>query len=121
MGANEGRIANLGQVKPELLLETGTVGQFCFQVADGIREDGPLLAVSEVNAKGNPAWFDGEKSYIIPSKAPELREIRRLIQQVKDKLPLHLKNGVFKLKAWHHPGSSSSSTSVASGFPRQGR
>ena len=63
-------MANLGQKRPQLLLENGALGKFTFQTADGIRPGGPLLAVSEVNAKGNPAWFDGERSYILPGGAP---------------------------------------------------
>ncbi len=93
-------MANMGQVKPRLLLENGVLGNFTFQAADGIREDGPLLAVSEVNAQGNPTWFDGEQSFIIPGGAQELSQLRALIQQVTMKVPLHLKNGVFKLHAW---------------------
>ena len=105
---------NIGQVKPQLLLENMMQGNFNFQVADGIREDGPLLAVSAVNAKGNPAWFDGEKSYILPGNSVELQAIRALISKVSNKVPLHLKNGVFKMKAWQANSTSSS-------FPRQGR
>ena len=35
-----GRMANLGQVKPRLLLENGLLANFTFQAADGIRENG---------------------------------------------------------------------------------
>ena len=107
-------MANLGQVRPSLLLENGLLGQFTFQAADGIRENGPLLAVSEVNAKGNATWFGGERSYIIPGAAKQLGALRALVQQVDNKIPLHLKNGVFKLKAWTPDGESS-------GFPRPRR
>ena len=97
---------NIGQVRPELALENGLLGRFTFQAADGIREDGPLLAVSDVNSKGNPAWFDGERSYIIPGAAQELAELRALVQRVENKVPLHLKNGVFKMRAWATEASS---------------
>ena len=93
-------MANLGQVRPRLLLENGLKGQFTFQAADGIREEGPLLSVSEVNAKGNPTRFDGERSYILPSDSLQLSQLRALVQQVPAKIPLHLRNGVFKLRAW---------------------
>ena len=93
-------MANLGQVKPKLMLENGLLGHFTFQAADGIRENGPLLAVSDVNAKGNPAWFDGEQSFILPGTATEISELRRLIKKMNNKVPLHLKNGVFKMRAW---------------------
>ena len=98
--ASGGKMPNIGQVKPELLLETGILGRFTFQAAEGIREDGPLLAVSEVNSKGNPTWFDGEKSFILAGGSPEVERIRSLIQDYESKVPLHLRNGVFKMKAW---------------------
>ena len=71
-----------------------------------------MLAVSEVNAKGNPAWFDGERSYILPGGAPEISELRTIVQKVQHKVPLHLKNGVFKMHAWQPDGQA--------GFPRPG-
>ena len=93
-------MANLGQKRPQLLLENGSLSTFTFQTAEGIRPGGPLLAVSEVNAKGHPTWFDGEHSYILPGSAPEIMELRSIIQKIGSKVPLHLKNGVFKLHAW---------------------
>ena len=71
-----------------------------------------MLAVSEVNARGNPTWFDGEKSYILPGDAPQIATMRKLVQDVAQKVPLHLKNGVFKMRAWQ-PGAEA-------GFPRPG-
>ena len=56
--------------------------------------------MSEVNAKGNATRFDGERSYILPGSAPEVNELRAMIQKVQLKVPLHLKNGVFKMHAW---------------------
>ena len=67
-----------------------------YQVCSRVRLCPTLVAVS----KGNPAWFDGERSYIIPGAAKELAELRALVQRVENKVPLHLKNGVFKMKAW---------------------
>ena len=99
-------MANLGQVRPRLLLENGIMADFTFQAAEGIRENGPLLAVSEVNAKGNPAWVDGERSYILPGGCKEIAELRALVAKMERKIPLHLKNGVFKLKAWQPDTSS---------------
>ena len=63
----------------------------------------PILAVSDVNKKGNPIWFDGEESFVIPGSANELKEIRRLIAKVTKKIQLHLSNGTFKLKSWDLP------------------
>ena len=82
IGANGGRMANLGQVRPRLMMENGFLGQFTFQAADGIRESGPLLSVSEVNSKGNPGWFDGEDSFILPDSAPELAALREIVQKI---------------------------------------
>ena len=100
VGANSGRMANLGQVRPNLALENGLLGRFTFQAADGIREDGPLLSVFDVNSKGNPCWFDGEQSFILPGGAEQIKELRALIQKVANKVPMHVKNGVFKMRAW---------------------
>ena len=99
-------MANLGQMKPRLALENGHLGQFKFQAAEGIREDGPLLSVWDVNCKGNPCWFDGEQSFIIPGGAQQIAELRALVQQVDNKVPLHPKNGVFKMHAWEPNDSS---------------
>ena len=46
--------------------------RFTIQAAEGIREDGQMMAVSEVNSKGNPTWFDGEKSFILAGGSPEV-------------------------------------------------
>ena len=71
-----------------------------FQAGD-IRK--PLLAVSTSNAKGNPVWFDGERSYVIPGSASQLPEIRNLIRQIEAKIRLHLENGVFKMRTYKVP------------------
>ena len=54
--------------------------------------------------EGNPGWFDGEQSFILPKNTPELAEIRRLIHQASNKFPLHLSNGVFTMKTWQAEG-----------------
>ena len=76
------------------------MGQFTFKAAEGIRPSGPLLSVSQVNARGIPTWFDGDRSYILPGNPTEIAALRALVQKVENKVPLHLKNGVFKLRAW---------------------
>ena len=93
-------IPNKGQLNPRLVTESGNVGSVNFQAAD---VEAPLLAVSDIGAKGNPTWFDGETSYILPGKAPEIKEIRRLIEKVNQKIKLHLKNGTYKLRTWDLP------------------
>ena len=96
--ANGPLMKNQGQMKPTLLLETGDLGNFTFQNTDPIRK--PLLAVSDVNAKGNIGFFDGEKSYILTGSRQELDALRKLVSQMKRKIPLHLSNGTFKMRAW---------------------
>ena len=63
----------------------------------------PLLAVSDLNGKNNPCWFDGEQSYIVPAGSAEIPEIRGLIQKVKRKIRMHMDNGVYKLRTWRKP------------------
>ena len=58
------------------------------------------MAVSSVNDKGHMVLFDLEGSYMIPAGAPELTQIRHLVQQVLGKIPLHRENGVFHMKTW---------------------
>ena len=86
-------IPNLGQLSPQMVLESGDLGSINYQAAK-VRK--PLAAVSDINKKKNPCWFDGEKSYILLSKCPELEEIRRLIQKAQGKIRLHLEKGVFQ-------------------------
>ena len=92
---------NKGEMDTELDLETGGSGSIVFQAAPARK---PFLAVSKVNAKGNPVLFDGHQSYIVPGSAPEVAEIRRLIQRIPGKISLHLKNGVYTMKAWQKTG-----------------
>ena len=61
-------IKNEGEVDAMTMLEPGVKAKVCFQVAE-VRK--PLLAVSDLVAKGNMTVFD-EDSFIIPSTAPEL-------------------------------------------------
>ena len=91
---------NLGQIQPELLVESGDVARIRYAGAQ-VRK--PLLAVSDLNGKNNPCWFDGEESYIVPAGSAEIPEIRRLIQKVKRKIRMHMDNGVYKLRTWRKP------------------
>ena len=56
---------------PEIIVESGDTGHLNFAEAE-VRK--PLLAVSAVNAKGSPVWFDGAQSFILPKAATELAE-----------------------------------------------
>ena len=94
------RIPNLGQMVPKRMLSNGLVAATKFQAAD-VRK--PLLAVSGLNDKGNPVWFDHDQtggSFIIPANAPELPKIRELLQKVRDRVRLDRKGGVFQLRNW---------------------
>ena len=63
----------------------------------------PLLAVSSVADKGNLTIFDNQGSYIIPAGSKLLDEIRSLVENTDQKIPLHRKNGVYKMRAWRLP------------------
>ena len=97
IGPSGATTPNQGELKAEAVLETGDMGQMNFAGAD-VRKT--LLSVSSVNQRGNPCWFDGERSYIIPAGAEQLPEIRRLILAVKRKVQMHMNNGVFHIKTW---------------------
>merc|ERR1712079_138998 len=79
------KIPNLGQFTARRTLANGLLSATKFQAAE-IRK--PLLAVSGLNDKGNPVWFDHDQtggSFIIPKGTPELQQIRKLIAQMKSK------------------------------------
>ena len=78
-------------------MEGGGTGKITFQAAP-VRK--PLLAVSSVNDKGHLVLYDLQGSYVIPSSAPEISQIRELVKKVKGKLVLHREHGVFNLKVW---------------------
>ena len=70
------------------MMESGLVSSTRFQAAE-IRK--PLLAVSGLDDKGNPVWFDHDQtggSFIIPKSAPELKDIRRLIAKIQTRVRL---------------------------------
>ena len=89
---------NQGQMKPRLLLETGHLGNFTIQNVDPVKK--PLLAVSDVNEKGNIGFFDGHNSSLICGTAEEMAALRKLVASIKTKVPLHYSNGTYKMKAW---------------------
>ena len=100
IGASGASMPNRGQIKPKLILETGGMGTFKFQETT-VRK--PLLAVSDVNNKGNLVLFDGHNSFIL-QPSDEVEEIRKLVRKASKKVPLHLENGTFKIKAWQPEG-----------------
>ena len=85
-----------------MVVETCDTGHMNLDVAE-VRK--PLLAVSSCNNNGNPVWFDGHRSYIIPGGAKEVERIRALIDSVVQKIPLHFKNGTYTMKTWRRAGN----------------
>ena len=102
-------IANIGELSPTLRLANGATGKITFQGAD-VRK--PLLAVSDVNRRGNVVVFDGDNSFIIPGTASELKDLRAIVARIRGKVPLQAKNGVYTMKVWRPPAAKS-------GFTRQ--
>ena len=96
-GSGSAGMPNLGEMKLDMVLESGENGALTMQAAD-VRK--PLLAVSALNRRGNPVWFDNEQSFIIPSTAENLAKIRQMIKGIKNKIPLHASNGVYTTRAW---------------------
>ena len=61
------------------------------------------MAVSDVNKKGNVVVFDGVNSFRVPWSAPELNELRALVNKIHGKVPLQAKNGVYTMKIRRTP------------------
>ena len=95
------RIANMGEMTTTPMLENGALGSLKF---NGAKVRKPLLAVSGVVDKGNLTIFDKD-SFIVPGSVPEVKEIRRLINAIKNKIPLHRRGGVYTMRAWQAPSS----------------
>ena len=78
-------------------VETGILGRMTFQDAP-VRK--PLGAVSGITRKGNLVMFDCKGSFTVPSNAPEVEEIRRLVARAKDRITLEEKKGVYVMPIW---------------------
>jgi hypothetical protein len=98
LGPGKERIPNRGQ-KTMNVKTTGsnTVRKMTFQDA-AIRK--PLAAVSGITEKGNVVLFDKRGSFIAPEDAPEVKTIRELIRQVKNRIELEEKNGIYIMPIW---------------------
>ena len=97
LGPGKERIPNMGEIKPTLMMESDGTGRITFQAAP-VRK--PLLAVSSVNDKGHMVVFDTDGSFLVPADAPEVLQVRALLQKVRGKIDLHRENGVFNIRAW---------------------
>ena len=60
----------------------------------------PLAAVSGITEKGNVVLFDRKGSFIAPEDAPEVKTIRELIRQVKNRIELEEKKGIYIMPIW---------------------
>ena len=101
------------------------MGRILFQ---GAKVRKPLLAVSDVNDKGNVVIFDQEHPMIIPHAHPLLPELRAILKKIQGAIPLHREQGVFVMKTWRRKAPASdkkkkadNDMEVDSGFTRQGR
>ena len=100
LGPGGERIPNEGEIRPRVIFEDDVSGDMKFNAA---RVRKPLMAVSSVNDKGHMVLFDQPGSFMIPASAPELEQIRALVQQAIGKVQLHREGGVFHLKTWVFP------------------
>ena len=66
---------------------------------------------------GNMGIFDKECSAILPSGCPELKQIRKLVQQAQRKMVMEKVGNTFQLPAWLEPPEE---MEVAGPFARQG-
>jgi hypothetical protein len=109
-GPGSERIANRGQkrfkVRPQ---DQSSVRNMTFQDAK-VRK--PLAAVSGITEKNNIVLLDKKGSFIALASCPEVAEIRRLIMQIKSKIELQEKRGVYLMPIWIEDRSS--------GFTRRG-
>ena len=110
-GPGSERIPNRGQKKFQVKPDSHSKPRnMTFQDAK-VRK--PLAAVSGITEKNNIVLFDKKGSFIAPADCAEVAEIRRLINQVKSKIELHEKRGVYLMPVWIED--------KASGFTRRGQ
>jgi hypothetical protein len=111
LGPGKERIPNRGQ--KSLNVRTAgseAVRRMTFQDAP-VRK--PLAAVSGITDKGNVVLFDRKGSFIAPEDAPEVQTIRELIKQVKNRIELERRKGVYIMPIWvQTDGPRSKPTSV---------
>ena len=66
----------------------------------------PFPAVSGIPDNGNVVLFDRKGSFIAPDYAPEVQTITELIKQVKNRIELERKKGVYIMPIWVQTGKS---------------
>jgi hypothetical protein len=98
LGPGKERIPNKGQKTMNVKTAgSATVRKMTFQDA-AIRK--PLAAVSGITEKGNVVLFDKRGSFIAPEDAPEVKTIRELIRQVKNRIELEERKGIYIMPIW---------------------
>jgi hypothetical protein len=98
LGPGKERIPNRGQKTMNVKTAgSATVRKMTFQDA-AIRK--PLAAVSGITDKGNVVLFDKKGSFIAPEDAPEVKTIRELIRQVKHRIVLEERKGIYIMPIW---------------------
>ena len=81
----------------------------------------PLAAVSGITEKGNIVLFDKKGSFIAPANCPETNTIRELIRQVKNRIELEEKRGVYVMPLRVHTGPDKPNQMDNALFTRQGK
>jgi hypothetical protein len=106
LGPGKERIPNRGQKSLNVRTAgSDAVRRMTFQDAP-VRK--PLAAVSGITDKGNVVLFDRKGSFIAPEDAPEVQTIRELIKQVKNRIELERRKGVYIMPIWVQTGGARS-------------
>ena len=70
----------------------------------------PLAAVSGITGKDNLVVFGPELSGIIPGDSPEAAQIKKLLQQAKQRIDLKQRKGIYVMDLWMYNGNIPSNT-----------
>ena len=98
LGPGKEKIPNRGQKSLTVKTEGNpAIRKMTFQDA-AVRK--PLAAVSGITDKGNVVLFDKKGSFIAPADCPEVTTIRELIRQIKHRIELERKKGVYVMPIW---------------------
>ena len=90
-------IPNTGERRGKLGFENGILAQTCFQEGK-VRK--PLLAVSDVEDKGNITIFSSEGSVVAPMTDPAVQKILKLMKEIKTAIKVHRVNNTYRIPAW---------------------
>ena len=83
----------------------------------------PLAAVSSITHKNNLVMFDMPGNFILPGNAPEVAEIRRLANKVKNRIKMEERRGVYVMSLWvkEYGDTEPTEGNLEEGFPGQGQ